>query len=67
MRSHDVVYFYESAALIAATPQSPRAFDVRVLEEPQGEGLAWIDDATLLLSGEGSRGGTLARVSCVLP
>ena len=64
LRSNDVVHFYPAQALAAGTPGTPRAFDVRSLKEPQGEGLAWRDPQTLFLAGEGAEGGTFVRVSC---
>jgi hypothetical protein len=44
--------------------------DVSGLREPQGEGIAVGSDGTVFLAGEsgdGVRGGTLARLSCKLP
>jgi hypothetical protein len=64
LRSKEQVLFYETRPLISGTPATPSSFDVRRLQEPQGEGITWVDDRTLLLAGEGPRGGTLARVTC---
>jgi hypothetical protein len=66
LRTKEQVLFYETRALLSGTPGTPRSFDVRRLHEPQGEGIAWADNRTLLLAGEGPRGGTLARLTCTL-
>lgn len=67
LRGNDQVLFYDAAALLAGHPATPLAFDARGLDEPQGEGIAWPEDDTLYLAGEGKRAGTLARISCNLP
>lgn len=67
LRTSDRLLFYPATAFTSGRPGTPRAFDLRRLREPQGEGLAWTRDNTLYLAGEGAGGGTLARVSCNLP
>ena len=67
LRSNDVVLFYKADALLSGKPQTPLAYDLTALKEPQGEGIAWADDRTLYLAGEAEGGGTFARVSCTLP
>jgi hypothetical protein len=66
LRTNDLLLFYDKPSLVAGTPGTPLSYDVRQLGEPQGEGIAWADAATLLLAGEsgGGGGGTFARVSC---
>ena len=64
MRTKEQVLFYDARSLLSGRPDRPLSFDVRRLQEPQGEGIAWADDGSLLLAGEGPRGGTLARMTC---
>jgi hypothetical protein len=66
LRSNDAIFFYDTQSLVSGVKVAPRVFDVRALQEPQGEGVAWVDDHTLVLAGEGEKGGTLARVTCRL-
>jgi WD40 repeat protein len=67
LRTGDKVLFYQTQALTTGQPDTPLQFDLRGLNEPQGEGIAWARDNTLYLAGEGPGGGTLARISCNLP
>ena len=67
LRSTDLVLFHEARALLSGRPGTPLAADVRALNEPQGEGIAWADTETLFVAGEGGRGGTFGRISCNLP
>jgi hypothetical protein len=67
LRSNDVLLFYDAKSLFAGAPTTPLSFDLRSLNEPQGEGVAWSDSRTLFLAGERSGGGTFARISCNLP
>ena len=67
LRSNELVLFYEAKALLSGRPTPPLSFDLRPLKEPQGEGIAWSDDTTLFLAGEGRGAGTFARISCNLP
>lgn len=67
LRTNDVVWFYRTAALVSGTPDTPLSYELGVLNEPQGEGIAWADANTLYLAGESEAGGTLASLSCTLP
>lgn len=67
VRTNDVVLFYDANALVSGRPGTPYGFDLRALEEPQGEGVAWADGRTLYLAGEGEGAGTFTRISCNLP
>jgi hypothetical protein len=64
LRSNDMLLFYEKAALLSGTPGTPLSYDLRPLREPQGEAVAWADQQTLVLAGEGPQGGTFRRVTC---
>lgn len=70
LRTLDAVEFYRANDLLRGAPSPPIELDLSGLREPQGEGLAFARDGTIYLAGEGgdgTRGGTLARVSCKLP
>ena len=67
MRSNDRLLFYRTTALLAGQPGTPLSFDLTPLQEPQGEGIAWVDAKTIYLAGEGPQGGTFGQVSCTLP
>jgi hypothetical protein len=70
LRTLDAVEFYRADTLLRGKPETPMIVDVKSLREPQGEGLGFDRDGTVFLAGEsgdGTRGGTLARLSCKLP
>jgi hypothetical protein len=67
LRTNDAVLFYPAAALTGGQPGAVLAHELTALGEPQGEGIAWSDERTLYLSGEGTQGGTFSRISCTLP
>lgn len=67
VRSNHRLWFFATAALLAGRPSPPLEYDLRSLNEPQGEGVAWANARTLYLSGEDKDGGTFARLSCELP
>jgi hypothetical protein len=67
LRTNDLLLFFDAQKLLAGAPSAPLAYDLRGLNEPQGEGLAWSDAHTLMLAGEGDSAGTFARISCNLP
>ena len=67
LRTNDRLLFYKTAALTSGSPGMPLAFDLTVLKEPQGEGVAWGNDNNIYLAGESEGGGTFAHVSCELP
>ena len=67
LRTNDRLLFYKTAALTSGSPGMALASDLKGLNEPQGEGLAWGDANTIYLAGESKGGGTFARVSCNLP
>jgi hypothetical protein len=70
LRTLEAVEFYRATDLLRGAPAPPIEVDLSPLREPRGEGLAFARDGTIYLAGEGgdgTRGGTLARVSCKLP
>jgi hypothetical protein len=66
-RTHRAVIFYRTEELLAGKVREAMRFDLTALREPQGEGVALVSNGSVYLSGEGGRGGTLARVSCRMP
>jgi hypothetical protein len=66
-RTHRAVIFYRASELTAGTVREAARFDLSPLGEPQGEGVALLNNGTVYLSGEGGASGTLARVNCSLP
>jgi hypothetical protein len=66
-RTHRAVIFYRTPELVAGKVHEAFRFDLSELREPQGEGVALLSNGTIYLSGEGGRGGTLARITCDLP
>ena len=59
--------FFPAAAFLSGNWGEAGRVEVGVLGEPQGEGVTFADDRTLLLAGEGggkSRPGTFARLAC---
>ena len=70
LRTIEAAVFYRASDLLGGTPAPPIEFNLSRLGEPQGEGIAFAEDGTIYLAGEahdGTRGGTLARMSCKLP
>ena len=70
LRTLHRVEFHRADALVRGNTGEPIEVDVSALNEPQGEGIAVSSDGTVFLAGEsgdGARGGTLARLSCKLP
>jgi len=65
LRTNEEVLFYPTRSLVTGTAPAPQRFDVRVLREPQGEGITLGADGTVYLVGEG-RAGTLATLQCRL-
>jgi hypothetical protein len=67
LRSHDRITFYPAAEFFAGKWTMAGTVDLRPLDEPQGEGLAFGPNRTIFVAGEGggaSRPGTLGRVTC---
>ena len=57
----------QAADLVAGKNVQPRRFDLKPLKERQGEGVAFGQDGTIYLVGEGGgRSGTLAAIRCAL-
>jgi hypothetical protein len=70
LRTIEAAVFYRASELLGGKPAPPLEFDLSRLGEPLGEGIAFAQDGTVYLSGEGrdgTRGGTFARMSCKLP
>jgi hypothetical protein len=67
LRSHRALYFYATSELTSGQWRERGRVDLSDLAEPQGEGVAFADDTTLYLVGEGggkSKSGTFARLTC---
>ena len=67
LRSKTAIFFHRTADLMAGNWTPAGRVSLKALGEPQGEGLAFGDDTTLYLVGEGggkSRPGTFGRVTC---
>jgi hypothetical protein len=70
LRTTRAVLFYRTDALLAGDWREAARVDVSALREPQGEGVAFGDEQTIYLVGEGGgkgRPGTLGRLACTLP
>ena len=70
MRTLTGLRFYRAGALLNGASEPPITANLAALAEPQGEGVALLENGTVYLAGEardGVRGGTLARASCKLP
>jgi hypothetical protein len=68
IRTHEIVSIYRASELTSTVPSTPIPIDVRMLNEPQGEGVAFAGDGLYLVGegGGGHRPGTLARLRCSL-
>ena len=67
LRTSQAVLFFSSADLLAGNWREKGRVALDSLGEPQGEGLAFGDDKTIYLVGEGggkSQPGTFARLTC---
>ena len=70
LRSRSSLLFHRAADLLGGKSRVTSTFNVTSLNEPQGEGVAFGGDNTVLLAGEGggkSKAGTFARLSCAPP
>jgi hypothetical protein len=69
LRTRRYLALHRSADLFAGHWREARRVDLKVLDEPQGEGIALGLDGTIYVAGEGggrSRPGTFARLTCTL-
>ena len=67
LRTTASLIWYPATAALAGQWQQAERYDLQVLREPQGEGLALANDGTVYLAGEGgerSKSGTFARLQC---
>lgn len=67
LRTRDTLLIHPAVRLAAGDWREAARVDLEDLDEPQGEGVTFGDDTTLMLVGEGggkSRPGTFARVTC---
>lgn len=67
LRTNTAVTFYAADAFFAGRFEPTATIDLSGLNEPQGEALAFGDDGTIYLGGEGgggSRAGTLGVMTC---
>jgi uncharacterized protein YjiK len=70
LRTLQSVEFHRTAALLAGKDDQALQVDLKKIGEPQGEGVAMLPEGSVYLAGEagdGTRAGTLARLSCKLP
>ena len=69
LRTNTTVMLFRTADLLSGNWNEAGRVSLKSLGEPQGEGIAFGDDQTLYLVGEGggkSRPGTFARMTCAL-
>lgn len=66
LRTYTELLLYQTGELVTGKTAQPRRFDLRPLNERQGEGVAFGPDGLVYLVGEGGRSGTLATVRCSL-
>ena len=67
LRTNRTLHFYTASDLLSGNWQERASMNLSDLGEPQGEGVAFADNSTLYLVGEGggrSRAGTFARLTC---
>lgn len=67
MRSSHALTFYRTKDVMAGTWRPAHVVDLAHLREPQGEGVAFAADNSIVVAGEGggkSAAGTFARLSC---
>jgi hypothetical protein len=67
LRTNRDLIVYRTADLLAGRWREAGRVDLSMLREPQGEGVAFADESTLYLVGEGGgkgRPGTLVRMTC---
>jgi len=70
LRSRSALTFYRTADLLGGHTRASYVVAVSPLKEPQGEGVAFGDDNTVFVTGEGGgkkQAGTFGRLTCVLP
>jgi hypothetical protein len=67
LRTNRALYFYAASDFTSGKWREAGRVDLQALGEPQGEGVAFADDSTIYLVGEGgggSRPGSFARLTC---
>ena len=67
VRTLSSLTFYRAADLLSGQWRDGTKVDLSMLQEPQGEGVAWGPDNLVFLAGEGkrqSKAGTFARLTC---
>ena len=67
LRTHTAIAFHRAADLMSGDWREAGRVSLKALGEPQGEGIAFADDTTIYLIGEGgrkSRPGTFTRLTC---
>jgi hypothetical protein len=70
LRTTGAARLYQTEALLAGDWREAAYVDLSSLREPQGEGIAFGDETTIYVVGEGGgkrRPGTLGRLTCALP
>ena len=70
LRTLDALSFYRVGGLAGGGLGTPLTYDLRPLNEPQGEAVEWGPDGALYLSSEGGKKedpARLARLTCTLP
>ncbi len=69
LRTNTAILLYRVDDLMSGDWREASRVSVRALDEPQGEGVAFGDETSVVLVGEGggrSRGGTFGRLRCTL-
>lgn len=67
LRTNRALNFHRTKELLAGNWRAERVVDLADLDEPQGEGVTFASDTSIVVAGEGgkqSSAGTLARLSC---
>jgi hypothetical protein len=67
LRTNDSLYFYPASEVTSGAWRHVTRVDLKNVREPQGEGVTFADDTTLVLVGEGGgmgRGGRFFRLAC---
>jgi hypothetical protein len=70
VRSNDAMFLYRAAELLEQRAAKPIHIDLRALNEPQGEGIAFGPEGTVYVVGEGgskNRPGSFIALRCTLP
>jgi uncharacterized protein YjiK len=67
LRTSDAILLYRAEDLMSGNWKEASRLSLKGLDEPQGEGIAFGDESTIYLVGEGgkkSQPGTFGRLTC---